>query len=56
MKKWIRNTHLFTFLQGFYETFRWGSRSCRTHPIDQDCNEAYDQEMNFAEFLKGEFK
>lgn len=52
MKKWIRNTKLFAFVQGTYETFRWGSSSGRTHPTDQGWNEAYDHGMNMGERLR----
>lgn len=53
MMKFIRNRKIFAFLQGLYETYRWGSSSGRTHPTDQSWNEWYDRGMNLAEQLPG---
>lgn len=49
MLRFIRNTHLFAFLQGLYERARYGDGMGRTHPTDHGWNEAYDRGMNLAE-------
>ena len=46
----IRNTHVFTFLQGCYEHL--DGCGGRTHETDQDWNEAYDRGMNLADRLR----
>lgn len=47
--KFIRNLRLFAFVQGLYERARHGDSMGRTHPTDQDWNEAYDRGRNLAE-------
>lgn len=49
MMRFIRNTKVFAFVQGFYEYWRNGDGMGRTHPTDQDWNEAYDRGRNFYE-------
>ena len=51
MKKMIRNSHLFAFLQGFFEQVRDGCGG-RTHDSDQGWNEAYDRGMNLADMFR----
>jgi hypothetical protein len=48
----IRDTHWFAFLQGTYEGLRYGTSAGRTHPADQDWNEAYDRGLNAADTLR----
>lgn len=47
--KRIRNSCLFAFLQGFFERVASNGDVGRTHPTNQDWNEAYDRGMNLAE-------
>lgn len=51
MLRFIRNTLLFAFLQGFYEQLRDGCGG-RTHTTNQDWNEAYDRGMNLADHFR----
>jgi hypothetical protein len=51
MLKFIRDTHLSAFWQGFVEHVFDGCGG-RTHPTDQDWNEAYDRGMNLAERVR----
>lgn len=51
MLKFIRNTRIFAFVQGFIEMAKEPKAFGRTHPYSQDWNEAYDQGGNLAEKL-----
>ena len=53
MKRW-RNSHLYAFLLGLYETLRWGSGMGMSHETDDDWTDWYGQGMNVAEWIKGE--
>lgn len=46
-------THVRAYWLGFIERFRFGDGFGRTHPLDQDWNEAYDRGANFADLIKG---
>lgn len=50
LTKKIRNTTFFAYCQGFSERRRYGDDAGRTHPINQDWNEAYDRGQNMAEW------
>lgn len=47
----IRNTLAFAFWQGFHERRTLGDAFGRTHPDNQDWNEAYDRGANVADML-----
>lgn len=49
MRKIIKNTKAFAFLQGFYERLLYGDAAGRTHSTNQGWNEAYDEGMNLAD-------
>lgn len=49
----FKNTKLFAFVQGVWERFRLGDAFGRTHPLDQDWNEAYDRGANLADRITG---
>lgn len=49
MRRYIKNTKAFAFMQGLYERLMYGDGAGRTHPTDQNWNETYDQGMNFAD-------
>lgn len=51
MRRHIKNTKTFAFLQGLYERLVHGDSAGRTHPTDQNWNHAYDEGMNFADEL-----
>jgi len=49
--KRIKDSRIFAFWQGVIE--HWGGCGGRTHPTNQDWNEAYDSGMNLADRLRG---
>lgn len=49
---YLRNTHLFALLQGFWEQLTTRGCGGRTHETDADWNEAYDRGMNLADRLQ----
>lgn len=51
MCRLIRNTLAFAFLQGLYERWTLGDGFGRTHPTNQDWNDAYDRGANLSDFL-----
>ena len=51
MARFIRDSLAFAFLQGLIE--HWNGCGGRTHPTNDDWNEAYDQGMNLADWLRG---
>lgn len=51
--RFIRNTHAFAYLQGFYERSALGDGFGRTHDTDQAWNEAYDRGANLSDQLTG---
>jgi len=48
----LRNTHFFAYWQGFFEHLRYSGMG-RSHPEDDDWNEAYDGGWNLADKLMG---
>ncbi len=42
----IRESLLYAYLLGVYETFRWGDGMGMTHITNGDWNDAYDAGMN----------
>lgn len=50
--KYLRNTRIFAYLQGFWERATLGDGFGRTHATSQDWNEAYDSGANVADFLR----
>lgn len=51
MMRALRNSQFFAFAQGLVEHL--GGCGGRTHPTDQDWNEAYDRGMNAADLISG---
>ena len=47
----IKDTLLFAFAQGLYERLTLGDAFGRTHPTNQDWNEAYDRGANLADWF-----
>lgn len=48
----LRDTHIFAYWQGFFEHLRY-SGMVRSHPTDDDWNEAYDSGWNLADWVMG---
>lgn len=46
----VRDSIPFAFMQGLVEN--WNGCGGRTHPTNQDWNEAYDRGMNLADGLR----
>lgn len=53
MMRIIRDSHVFAFLQGFWEQLSTKGCGGRTHETDGDWNEAYDRGMNLADRFLG---
>lgn len=49
----IRESLAYAYLQGLYETLRWGNGSGRTHGTNILWTEAYEIGMNHADWLRG---
>lgn len=53
MMKFIRNTHVFAYAQGFYERHRWGDGFGRSHATDEGWNDAYSRGANLSDQITG---
>lgn len=51
---WVRESLLYAYLLGLYETLRWGSGMGMSHETNDDWTNAYGIGMNHAEWLTGE--
>ena len=49
--KAIKNSKAYAFCLGFLERYRFNDGFGRTHPLNQDWNEAYDRGANLCDWL-----
>ena len=51
--RFIRNTHLYAFAQGFYERYTLGDGFGRSHATDYDWDDAYNRGANLSDSITG---
>jgi hypothetical protein len=51
---WVRESLIYAYWLGLYETLRWGSGMGMSHATNDDWTNAYGVGMNHAEWLTGD--